>query len=289
MVINSIDLPTYEELISNLADQLGGLSSINQGLGDAARSLVAAHREFADTRDRIELLTASASSILEDVRRLEPAELAANLDKSLNRVSQESSEALGALSERLLTVGGELSTTQEQTTAGFELLTGQITNRNESLSQQISVLQKTLAQSVNDIGEDLIAANKPLGETLAQIKGQQSLLGQFAIKLKEQLETLSQRQEIILPHLIDLANHQADLNDKSAAAAKELRSIRDLAKNIQTTSHSISETTDQLASITVSAIEGVRNDLTTYIAKLHSIQMAGFVIIVILVVLSILA
>jgi hypothetical protein len=132
------DLPGYEEIIANPAAKLEGLSTVHSGLGDAAESLVLVHHEIDETKRRIESLALSTQSMVEEVQRLQPSELAATLDASLVSFSRESSESLGAMSQRVLTVASEIAASRNRVDEGFASLERQVTAQHDAISQGVA-------------------------------------------------------------------------------------------------------------------------------------------------------
>ena len=161
------DLPGYEEIIASLAAKLEGLSTVHGGLGEAAESLVLVHQEIDETKRRIESLAISAQSMIEEVQRLQPAELATKLDASLVSFSRESSESLGAMSQRLLTVASEIAVTRNRADEEFATLEELATAQHHAISQAIDTIQRQqgeLARQQSELVQQIASVSKATDE-----------------------------------------------------------------------------------------------------------------------------
>jgi predicted nucleic acid-binding Zn-ribbon protein len=161
------DLPGYEEIIANPAAKLEGLSTVHSGLGDAAESLVLVHHEIDETKRRIESLALSTQSMVEEVQRLQPSELAATLDASLVSFSRESSESLGAMSQRVLTVASEIAASRNRVDEGFASLERQVTAQHDAISQGVANIKRQqgeLERQQVELAQHISSVSKSIGE-----------------------------------------------------------------------------------------------------------------------------
>lgn len=185
MASNGKDLPAYDELIESLAARLEGLSAVHAGLGEAARSLVGAQRALAETKRAIETLAASSEGMVEEVRRLKPAELGAVLDASLDRAARETSRELGALSARLGAMTTEAAASRKDAEAG------------------LASIERTFMRSLANLGE------------------RQDLLVTMADDAHQRQDEQARRHDALLPPLAELRLRQVDL----ANAVADVRGV----------------------------------------------------------------
>lgn len=100
-MVESKTLPEYDEIIGSLADRLEGLSVVHRGVGEAAASLVAANREFANLQLQLGTLLSEGQRALQEIRRLEPASLESSINSQLSLLGSDTNAGLGALYAQL--------------------------------------------------------------------------------------------------------------------------------------------------------------------------------------------
>lgn len=279
MATKSSDLPAYEDLIQSLADKLGALSTVHQGLGDAAQSLVGAHRELDEANQRIELLTGRSQGVLDEVRRLQPAELAATLDAGLSALSRETSESFEAVSTRLLAVGTEAVTTRERIDARFATLEQQIVTQDEALIERLSDIEDSLASSLaavqHAITEVLATSHQWTQGALTALRDRQDALAKVAIDVQRQQGDLARQ----LALLTELQRQQAQLSQQIASVSEAIVGVREVTDTTQWTALAIRQVADGLGPAVVSSLRDVRNELAVDIARTRRAQLVSLLIV----------
>ncbi len=264
MATQGTDLPGYEELINSLADKLDGLSVVHQGLGEAARSLVGAQRELADTKRGVDALTESNLGMLEEVRRLQPAELGATIDASLARAARDTSEGLGALSERLLAVAGETAKMRAGADAKFATLERQLADQDSALPERLGAVENSLASSLAAVQCEVI-------DSLSA--SQRAILDAVA--------ALGERQDVLSGVVTDVQRQQVNLIQQVASLSQAIVGVRSVADTTQSSVLGVRHVADQLGPFVASALGGVRNDLLAESMKVRRVQLASAVIVLV--------
>jgi len=95
------NLPAYEEIIDSLAGKLGSLSTIHQGLAEAAESILEAKRELAESRRQMDDIARRMQRTLEEMQQLQAADPAKRLDDSLTSFDRNNIQAIRALRSEL--------------------------------------------------------------------------------------------------------------------------------------------------------------------------------------------
>lgn len=277
------ELRAYDELIGSLEEKLGGLSAVHQGLGEAARSLVGAHRELDDAKRSIDALAASTEGMLDEVRRLQPAELAATLDASLAGLSRETSEGQGALGERLLTLAGEEAASREQADAQFATLTQRLAEHEETLTTRLSVTQEVLAASSDAtrraVTEAVAEAHRATQSALVVLRDRQEMLRQTLEELHRQQGNHSRQLDAIRPLLTQLQHHQAQLAQQLTSVTEATTGIRGVADTTQSTALAHLRVSERLAPTLSSALERARNDLAAESARTRRLHLLSFLVL----------
>jgi chromosome segregation ATPase len=258
------DLPTYEETIISLADKLGGLSAVHEGLGVAARSLVDAHQELGSAKRDVEALTASNQTMLEEVRRLDPAQLAATLDTSLTRLSRETSEALDALSERLLSVAGEVGATRDH------------------INTRFATIEERLAAQETAFGDRLAALDNSFDASLASVERTVvDVLTRSQEATQRGMDLLRQRHDALVPLLGQLQQQQSDLMQQIAVVSEAVLGVRSVADTTQKTVGGIREVTSKIEPSLSAAHKEMRNDLVSEFSQARRLQFASLAVLLI--------
>ncbi len=286
MAINGADLPAYDELIENLAGRLDGLSTVHEGLGETARSLLGAQRELAETKRAIDALAASSEGRLAEVRRLDPAALGASLDTALARAARETPEGLGALSARLLAMGGEAATEREQAEIRSAALDQALAARDEALQQRLSAIEDSFAASLAAARESLTEAVATSQRTtqgaLAGVRERQERLLTTLVDVERRQEDLAERHEALLRLLIELRRQQVDLAERVAG-------VRDMADGTRATALTIQRSSEAMGPSLREAIAEVRTDLRTELARARREQTVSLVVLLVALLLAVAA
>jgi chromosome segregation ATPase len=269
------ELRAYEELIGSLEDKVGGLSAVHQGLGEAAQSLVGAHRELDEAKRSIDRLTASSQGILDEVRRLRPAELGAALDASLVRLSRETAEGQAAVGERLLTLAGEEATAREEANARFAMLAQRLAAHEESVAARLLAAQEVVADS-----------HQATQGALVVLRDRQEILRQTLADVQRQQGDLAQRLDALLPLLTDLQRHQTILAQQLASVADATVGIRDAADATQSTVITILQVSERFGPTLSSAWGQARHDLVAENARTRRQQLVSSLVILTAIVLA---
>lgn len=277
------ELRSYEELIGSLEDKLGGLSAVHRGLGEAARSLVGAHRELDEAKRSIDLLTTSSQGMLDEVRRLQPAELGATLDASLARLSRETLEGQGALRDRLLSLAGEAATAREQADAQSAVLAQHIAAQEQTLGTRLSAIQEVLAESSaatrRAVSELVADSHQATQSALVVLRDRQEVLRKALTEMHHQQGDLARRLDDLLPLLTELQRHQAVLAQQVASVSEATVGIRGVADATQGAALAIRNATDRFEPTLSSALGGVRNDLAAEIARARRLHLVSLVLV----------
>jgi chromosome segregation ATPase len=285
------DLPGYEEIIASLAAKLEGLSTVHSGLGEAAESLVLVHYEIDETKRRIESLAGSAQSMVEEVQRLQPAELAASLDASLESFSRESAESIGALSERVLTVASEVATTRNRADEGFASLERQVTSQSEAVPKQLSELEESLTLFIRGVQtaviDSLAESEHATHVALQKIQGAFAILSerhdaisQAVVEIQRQQGELNRRNEDLFPLLAGLDQQQADVAQQITSISKEIAEIRKGVDTTETTSIKTQQLAEKMEPALQASLRAARNDLSAEMAQSRRTQLVSLILVV---------
>ena len=277
------ELRAYEELIGSLEEKLGGLSAVHQGLGEAARSLVGAHRELDEAKRSIDLLAASSQGVLDEVRRLRPAELGATLDASLSRLSRETAEGQGALSERLLTLVGEQVTAREQANTQFTMLAQSFAAHEEVVATRLSAAQEVLAESSvgtrRTVHEVVANSHEATQTALVDLGSRQEVLRRAVADVQRRQGDLAQRFDHLVQLLTELQLHQTNIAQHLSSVSDATVGIRGVADITQSTALAILQAAEQIAPTMSSAIGQTRNNLVAENARTRRLQLLSSLII----------
>jgi chromosome segregation ATPase len=296
------DLPGYEEIIASLAAKLEGLSTVHSGLGQAAESLVLAHYEIDETKRRIESLAGSTQRMVEEVQRLQPAELAASLDASLESFSRESTESIGALSERVLTVSSEVASTRNRADEGFASLERQVTSQSEAVPRQLSELEESLTLFIRGVQtaviDSLDSSRTTMSNSLTESEhathvAMQKIQGAFAVlgerhdaisqavgEIQRQQGELNRRNEDLFSLLAELNQQQVDFAQQITSVSKELAEIRKGVHTTESTSIKTQQVAEKLEPALQASLRAVRNDISAEIAQLRRTQLVSLILVV---------
>ena len=285
MATQSSDLPAYEELINSLADKLDGLSVVHQGLGDAARSLVEVQRELADTKRGIESLTTSNEGMLEEVRRLQPAELGATVDASLSRAAKETSEGLGALGERLLSIDRETAKIREQLDTRFIDLGQHLATQDKTLREQLGAVENSFASSLAatqcEVTDSLASSRETVLRAVADLSKRQDALSEIVADVQRRQIELPGRIDELLQLIADLQQHQAELGQQVASLSEAIAGVRNVVDTTESSVLGVREVTDQLGPFVASALGGMRDDLLAESRKVRRMQLISLLVILV--------
>jgi chromosome segregation ATPase len=296
------DLPGYEEIIASLAAKLEGLSTVHSGLGEAAESLVLVHYEIDETKRRIESLAGSTQSMVEEVQRLQPAELAASLDASLESISRESAESIGALSERVLIVASEVATTRNRADEGLASLERQVTSQSEAVPKQLSELEESLTLFIRGVQTAVIdsldssrtAMVNSLTESehathvaLQKIQGAFAILGerhdaisQAIVEIQRQQGELNRRNEDLYPLLTGINQQQTDLAQQIASISKDIAGIRKVVDATESTSIKTQQLAEKMEPALQASLRAARIDLSAEMAQLRRTQLLSLILVI---------
>lgn len=223
MATNGSDLPTYEEIVGSLDGKLMGLSAVRQELAEAEESLDGARLELGDAKRGIDALAASSQGMLEEVRRLKPGERGATLDAGLTRASREMSEGLGALSARLMALGGEVAAGRDHAEGRFVALDQRLVVRDEAVQQRLSDIEHSFASSLAEaqqaVVETVASSNRTTQGALANVRERQDFLLKALVDVQRRQEDLARRHDALLLPLAELRQHQADLSQRVASVS----------------------------------------------------------------------
>jgi predicted nucleic acid-binding Zn-ribbon protein len=295
------DLPGYEEIIASLAAKLEGLSTVHSGLGEAAESLVLVHYEIDETKRRIESLAGSTQSMVEEVQRLQPAELAASLDASLESISRESAESIGALSERVLIVASEVAT-RNRADEGLASLERQVTSQSEAVPKQLSELEESLTLFIRGVQTAVIdsldssrtAMVNSLTESehathvaLQKIQGAFAILGerhdaisQAIVEIQRQQGELNRRNEDLYPLLTGINQQQTDFAQQIASISKDIAGIRKVVDATESTSIKTQQLAEKMEPALQASLRAARIDLSAEMAQLRRTQLLSLILVI---------
>lgn len=172
-MVETKTLPEYEELIENLADQLGGLSVVHRGVGDATTSLVAANRELATLQQHLEVLLIESQNTLQEVKRLEPAHLETLFNRQLSDLSWETLAGFDSIGGQITSMGVEAIESAEhrsQLNGQLELLNEQA-HAQQSKFQQFGKLVSLIATGSTPYQKDALVADSELHTAVQDTAG----------------------------------------------------------------------------------------------------------------------
>lgn len=284
------ELRSYDELIGSLEDKLGGLSAVHQGLAEAARSLVEAHRELDAAKRGIELLTTSSQAILDEVRRLQPDELAARLDAGLARFSREMSESQGALSEPLLALAREAARAGEQADAQFAQLGQRLASQEETVTTRLSAAQAALTESSaatrRAVIEVVADSHQATQSALGGLRDHHETLRQAIADVQRRQGDHTRRLDDLLALVAQLQHHQAHLAQQLTSVSEAAIGIRGVADATRSAALANLQASERFGPTLSTALERTRNDLVAEIARSKRIQIVSLVVIVIAIALA---
>jgi chromosome segregation ATPase len=229
----SPDLPAYEDIIASLVARLEGLSAIHQGLSEAVESLVLAHYELDATKKQVEALTRATEAAVEDVQRLQPAELTATLRSGLDSLSRETSESVQALSQKLLAVSGEMTTAQTHSAERLGAIEEQISAQGEFLPRQFANLDQSLASQLigaqTSVTDTLTTTRTTITELLQEVR---SAVAEESQATNAAFASAADLQEKLSRDLSDIQQRQGDFTKRHKNLAQGLSDIQERQGNI---------------------------------------------------------
>jgi len=276
------ELPTYEEIIGSLEDKLGGLSTVHRGLGEAAQSLIEAHRELDDAKRDIAVLKASSQAILDEVRRLQPAELGATLDARVTKLSREALEGLEALSDRLVTVGREVAGLQTHADARFAALSQLLAEREKTSTERLAALDESVASSLDVAQRTVVDALRAAQEATAAVgvvQQRQDALRSMLVAIQDHQLDLGRRQDALASQLAGINRQQTDLALGLANTSEAIGGVRDAVDTTRLTTLAIRSVNDRIGPDMAIALGDVRTSLAAEIARLRRLLLVSLVLV----------
>lgn len=254
------ELRSYDELIGSLESKVGDLSAVHQGLAEAARTLVVANRELDEVKRGIDLLAGSSQGILDEVRRLKPDELGAALDSSLSRLSRETAEGQGALSERLVALAAEATRGREEAEERFARLAKDLDGHEAAAASRLSDAQGVLTDASVATRRAVADAQQATERALVVLRDRHESRGETLAAVQRRQGDLGQRLDALPPLLMEIQRQQAVLAQRLA---------------------SLAAVTDGIGPAVTSAMAQTRHDLVTEIARSRRWQIVAFVVLLV--------
>lgn len=299
------DLPTYQQLIESLADRLEGLSTVNSSLGDAAKSLVAAHRELAEAKVALDAFAVLGNAVFDEVRQLQPAELAGRIETGFSRLELDTSRSFSTLSERLEGIDAGVRTALEKSDAHYRLL-DTLLSEHKTLPGQLSGLQHALESKTLSVGQELgasLTANHfSMVELVGDVQTRLGTLGESSANIRHQCDAITQQLALTAAHLGQLKQHQAELGQNHDRLSRQLSDLNQNQENLRLQVEAVTQAVEEIREIlisvkdisldthvvtrevgplVVSAITNIHKDLSAGVSRLLRFQLSWVLVILI--------
>jgi uncharacterized phage infection (PIP) family protein YhgE len=297
MAAQQPDLPAYEEIIASLASKLQGLSTVHSGLGEAAELLLLAHSEMEETKRRIEVLSGSTQSMVEEVKQLRPVELAATLDAGMASLTRETTESIDALRERVALVAGEVADSRTASNHSLATIGRQIATQDEQRTEQIQGLGQDLSNELarlrTSVLEPMLAAQQPTQQSLSDIHGvvvesrsRQESLAKVASRISSDQVQLAQRYEALFPLLAELGRRHDHLSEQASAIAQSVARVQQAVNTNQATLSAVQTEAEEASSSLESSLQHVHEQIVGELKWSKRMQWVSLALVLAAIILA---
>jgi chromosome segregation ATPase len=280
------DLPAFEEIVASLTGKLQGLSTVRSSLVDATEALVRAVYEFEEGKRRVELLTGSAQAMVEEVRRLRPAELAATLEASIASSTRETTEGIHALTERIGSLSLAVTETRSHAVEGLTAIQQQLAAHEAASQEDFSLFGRSMAEVVATAQATLLAAQsdafqetqRALAALLHEAKllqERQNALSEAHSRMHDQQTKLAEGQDALLPLISDLGAQQTLLMQQVTAVSDAVGGVRQTSDATLSTVTAVRNMTEAIGPSLESALHSAHNTVMRVLARSTRIQLVS--------------
>jgi hypothetical protein len=297
MVAQPPDLPAYEEIIASLASKLEGLSTVHSGLGDAAEYPILAHSEMGETKRRIELLASSTQAMVEEIQHLRPVELTATIDAGMASLTRETTESLGALSDRVAVVANEVVDTRSHAKLAFDSLERHLVVQNEELARNLEEMEQALADAFASartaLLQSLVETQQQAQRSMSEIhdvvmlnRDGQASISQVVAGMADQQGQIAHRQEELFPLLTEIDRRQTGLVQQLIAIGGAVDGVQQSIDINQSTLSAVRRTLDATAPAVETSVRTAQRETAIELARSKRLQWISLVLVLGAIVLA---